>query len=144
MHTRRLPGVAALGLAALALTLAGTGGAQAAFITGGPATTISGDADVRTDGALVGALNLGNRSVSDAPVNGVPFQAAAFLGSNSETFGNFTFTMEGTGSFAPFGPSTSGNPPFASLSADYRALLSSGTSVIEVSAFPSFTLAMTG
>ena len=39
MHTRRQSGVAVLGLAALALLLAGTGRAEAAFITWGSATT---------------------------------------------------------------------------------------------------------
>ena len=60
MRRRGQFGVAVPGLAALALLLAGTGRADAAFITWGSATTISGDTDVDNKGALVGALTLGN------------------------------------------------------------------------------------
>jgi hypothetical protein len=134
MHTRRQFGVAVLGVAALALFLADTGRADAAFITWGPATTITGDTDVDTKGTLVGALNLGNTGVMNTPpINGVTFTGLAVTGTSTSTpSGNFTFAIVPNRmfpglTFASFNGATSTNPPFANLSAPYQALLSSFT-----------------
>jgi hypothetical protein len=145
MRTRRRFGVAVLG-AALALLLAGTGRADAAFITWGPATTISGDTDVDTKGNLVAAFNLGNVATSapplpavmDTTVNGVPFVGLAIptgsAGPVSDASGNFTFDLVPTqlpgvglvtGTFSSLNGVTSTMSPFASLSSSYQDLLSS-------------------
>jgi hypothetical protein len=120
-RTRRRFGKVVLGLAALALLLGGTGRADAAPITWGPATTISGDTDVATTGTLVAAFNIGGPGVGATTVNGVPFAPFA-LSTSPATSGNFTFT-ESTGSFGSNNGSGSSNPPFSSLNAPYQGLL---------------------
>jgi hypothetical protein len=143
----------ALGVAALALLLAGTGRAEAAFITWGSATNISGDSDVKTDGTLFGALNLGGSGTGGAAsaqtVNGVPFQAANITSGSSDTFGNFQFTAAtrndtlGGTSFS-IGSSSS---LFTSLSSGYQGLLSTAmtdTFNIPINPMSTFTLTISG
>jgi hypothetical protein len=140
MHTRRRFGVAVLGLAALALLMADTGRADAAFITWGSAQGITGDTDVDTKGTLVAAFNLGNAGVANTPsINGVTFVGLAipngFAGPVSDPSGNFTFAIvptqvHGNPVTIPFQSQngvTSTNSPFASLSSPYQDLLSSFT-----------------
>ena len=113
------------------LGLAGT--APAAVMTWGAATGISGDADVSTNGALVGAFNFAGGATT---VNGVLFQAFA-VGSNSNTVGNHTLSASST-----IGPSnvSSLSAPFSTLTAQYRALLGSAAS----DADETVTLTMSG
>jgi hypothetical protein len=125
MHTRRRFGVAVLGAAALALILGGAGQVHAGFITWGGAQNITGDADVKTDGALFGALNIGAPGVSNATVNMVTFQAAAVTNPLSDTFGQFQFNAAGGGFLATNSLGSSG-AFFTSLSSGYQSLLSSG------------------
>jgi hypothetical protein len=88
----------------------------ATAIQWGLAQTITGDADVSTEGALEYAYNAGTSS--DATIEGV-----TFTGSDSTTaFGSDISLTSFTGVTADFG-SFSENP-YASLTADYRSLLS--------------------
>jgi hypothetical protein len=121
----------------LAALLIAPASAFASSITWGAATNISGDADVSTTGALVGAFNVGGAGVSGTTVNGVLFSPFA-LGGTSATAGDFTFTnASGFGTNSNTG---SANAPFASLSAGYQALLSSALSQIQTDS----VLTMTG
>lgn len=83
---------------------------------------ISGNADVNTNGTLVGALNIGAAGVGNTTVNGVTFTGLT-LGGTSVTSGNFTFNLA-TG-FEAVNGNTSGSDPFALLSPAYQTLLSS-------------------
>jgi len=124
----------ALSLALLALAPT----ARAGVITWGPATNISGDTDVKNDGTLFGALNIGADGVSSTSVNGVTFQAAAFGPMPPATFGHFQFNAVAnflTGNF--FGSS---DAFFTSLSSGYQSLLSSA--VLNFGGF--FTLTISG
>jgi hypothetical protein len=132
--------MAVLSLAALALLLAGTGRADAAFITWGTAQNISSDTDVSTAGTLVNAVvlgfNRGNPGFNPNPttVNGVTFQGLFF---STNTSGNFTFSGFSTFAFSqPAGP-------YSGLSASYQALLSGGTGTSIGTGAP-FTLTMSG
>ena len=111
---------------------------KAGTINWSGAQTISGDSDVRTDGTLAGAFNIGASGVGATTVNGVTFAGFPVRGTSS-SYGNFTFTLS-TG-FGAVNGNTSTNPPFSLLSAPYQTLLSSyaGNPV----AAP-FTLTMTG
>src|SRR5689334_1018572 len=111
----------ALALGVLALSLA-PALANATPIAWGAATNIAGDADVSTSGTLVGAFNLGGPGVASTTVNGVLFSALPVTGS-SVTSGQFTFAN--AGGFGSNNATGSPNPPFTSLSAAYRTLLSS-------------------
>lgn len=112
-----------LALATVLLVLAAARPAPAATITWGLAQSITGDANVSTSGALVGALNLGSTGVANTTVNGVTFNALAFSGNNVSS-GNFQFTIPTSFQSGNF----LGNPnaPFSTLSAPYQALLESG------------------
>lgn len=114
-----LGGLVGLGLAA--------GAAQAAPITWGAATTISGDSDVSTNGTLVGAVNLGTpASVGfgvgvNTTVNGVLFTGLGIplSGVATATSGPFSFATNVQSSNV-----SAGDPaPYSGLSAAYRALL---------------------
>jgi hypothetical protein len=112
-------------VAALTLLLGEAGRAAAAPITWSPATNISGDTDVSTDGTLVAAFNIGAPDVPTTTVNGVTFTG---LGLSGKTFtsGNFTFSHSNPNASFLFNDNDgSTNPPFSTLSAPYQALLSS-------------------
>ena len=93
---------------------------HAATITWGAPTGISGDADVRANGILVGAFNIDGPSAPATTINGVPFAPFTFSG-NVATVGNFTFTSPVPFASSFFG--LAGPNPFGSLSPQYRALL---------------------
>lgn len=103
------------------------------------AANIVGDTDVATNGALVGAFNVGTSGIGASTVNGVTFQSFALSGTSS-TVGNFSFTSSGsfTGSNSGAG---STEPPFSGLSSGYQTLLQSFGAT--PSGF-SFTLTMSG
>jgi hypothetical protein len=121
MHGRRSGGSRLL-VAALALLLGEVGRAGAEPILWGPATNISGDADVSTDGTLLAAFNIGPPDVTATTVNGVTFAALGLTGSTVTT-GNFTFHSNTSFLFSENDGSTL--PPFSTLSAPYQVLLSS-------------------
>jgi hypothetical protein len=146
MHTRRRFGAAVL---VAALLLAGTGRAEAAFITWGSATDITGDSNVKTDGTLFGALNMGGSGTGAASaqtVNGVPFTAANITNIGSDTFGNFQFTASGLNSLEGTGTSIgSSSSFFTNLSSGYQGLLSTAALNIHVNiGTPMFTLTISG
>ncbi len=109
-------------LAVITVLLAALGRAAATPITWSPATTISGDSDVTTDGLLIAAFNTGGPDIPTTTVNGVTFAALSLHGS-TVTVGNFTFHSNASFLFNDHVGST--NPPFANLSAGYQAFLSS-------------------
>lgn len=94
----------------------------------GAATSIAGVNDVRTDGTLVRAFNIGASGVTATTVNGVLFSAFAFPNSSSQSSTidvvNFTET-------APYTPLVSknaigsGSGAFSALPTEYRSLLGS-------------------
>jgi len=89
---------------------------------GAGAQGITGDSDVSTAGALVGAVNLGPANVPTTTVNGVTFTGLAMpSGSTAAAVGNFSLTSPGI-SFS--GILSSGSAPFSNLSAPYQVLLS--------------------
>jgi len=128
-------GAAVLGTA-LSLALCGAA-AQAAPIVWNAATTISGDSDVSTDGTLVNAVNLGATGVAATTVNGVLFNPLVMTGT-SVSSGNFTFAIPTM--FSAFNGAGAPNPPFSTLSASYKALLST----IAGDFTTPFTLTMSG
>jgi hypothetical protein len=96
---------------------------HASVLNWGAATTVSGDSDVSTSGALVGAVNLvgGATLPSNKTVNGVTFTSwDASLSPN--TSGIFSFPQSAVGSYIFFNNAA----PFGSLSAEYRDLLRDG------------------
>ncbi|WP_131989328.1 autotransporter outer membrane beta-barrel domain-containing protein [Chthoniobacter flavus] len=115
--------------------------APAASITWGAATSISGDSEVSTGGALVGAFNVGAADAGSPTVNGVTFTEFVLnAGSTGGAQGNFSLS-----SGAIVGASNaagSGSAPFTGLSASYQALLQSEGGAVPV-ATP-FTLTMSG
>ena len=115
--------------------------APAASITWGAATNISGDSDVSTGGALVGAFNVGAAGAGHPAVNGVTFTEFVLnAGSSGGAQGNFSLS-----SSAIVGASNaagSASAPFTGLSASYQTLLQSEGGVVPV-ATP-FTLTMSG
>lgn len=124
------------------------GHAQAALFSWNSATNISGDTDVLNTGALVGAFNVGDGGVGATTVNGVtfnPFTVNSTGGPVSNvTVGNFNlatsdlFLSDNT----LYG---SGSNPFASLSANYQALLRSATIVSNLVIDPAtFNLTLSG
>ena len=106
-------------LTAAAFALASTT-THAATITWSAPTGISGDADVRANGSLVGAFNIDGPSAPATTINGVPFAPFTFSG-NMATVGDFTFTSPVPFASSFFG--LTGPNPFGSLSPQYRALL---------------------
>jgi hypothetical protein len=120
---RLLLSIVALIIIALAPTA--RAGAEGSVITWGTPTTISSDTNVSTAGSLVAAFNMFGPDVS---VNGVTFSAFnVTAGSQTATNGNFTFT-EVPGTFVPNNTFGSAQTPFASLSTNYKTLLSTAIS----------------
>lgn len=107
----------AWGLAALVIW-ASPRQVDAATITWGPPTPISGDSDVSTVGTLLSAHNIAGSTVV---INGVTFPATGF----GNISAHFTLTSAGAlhGVDDPYG---STEPPFTDLSTDYKNLLDSG------------------
>lgn len=96
--------------------------ANAAVITWGAATTISGTSDVNTAGTLYAASSFGSTSVT---VNGVTFAAwsPAPSGNNPQTNGVFTLNNGATG-YGQFNAFGSASAPFSGLPTEYKDLLS--------------------
>ena len=96
--------------------------ADAATITWGSATTISGTTDVNTEGTLFAASSFGSNSVT---VNGVTFDAWSPVpsGTAGVTSGNFTLLQPDTG-FAILNAFGSSAPPVSGLPTEYQNLLS--------------------
>jgi hypothetical protein len=117
-------------LAACVLSLASIT-AEAAIITWGAPAQISGDANVSTNGNLVGAFNIGDTGVpATGPINGVNFQPFALpTGGLISSVGAFTITTAPVGFFSNNTSYGSANPPFSALSPNYQTLLRSGTSI---------------
>jgi hypothetical protein len=113
-------------------------------IVWGTAQAISGDSDVRTDGSLVSAFNIGSAGITSSTVNGVLFEAFAFPEDmTGDTFNLGPLTFSGTAgllvSSNGLGAAT-GN--FATLSGSYQTLLGSGGSASNLGA--SFYLTLDG
>jgi hypothetical protein len=108
---------------------ASTARAQA-VVSWGASTAISVDANVVTGGTLVASGKLGGAGVAAVTLNGVVFDAFAFPSgsSNTATLGQVTFVVN-TGALNAATSLGSGTAPFASLSADYRTLLSTGGTI---------------
>ena len=98
--------------------------ADAAPITWGAATTISGTTDVNTVGTLYAASSFGSAPVT---VNGVTFAAWSPVpsGTAGVSSGDFTLFQTNTG-FAIYPLFGSGASPFSGLAADYQSLLGEG------------------
>lgn len=111
---------------------------NAAIITWGSPSNITGDSNVSTNGALVGAYNVGDTGVTNTGlINGVNFLAFALptptllnpTPGTSVTVGNFniqTTDTQFTSNNTLYG---SGTPPFSLLSTNYKTLLRSGSEV---------------
>jgi len=112
----------ALGFSALIMTIPAL--ANASSITWGAATNISGDADVSTSGALVGAFNIGGPGIGATTVNGVLFSPFALSGTSST---NADFTFSTAPGFLSNNNVGTGSAPFSTLSAAYQTMLSSFT-----------------
>ena len=109
--------------------------ANAAPITWGASTNISGDSDVRTSGVLVAAFNRGGPGVVSTIINGTQFQPFALNGAaNSVGVGNFTISS----SVPVVGVATTTHQ---SLSPAYTSLL---TSALRLNADRDFNLQMDG
>jgi hypothetical protein len=108
---------------------------QAASITWGSPTGISGDTDVDTTGTLVGAFHVGSNLATN--INGVHFAPVVLAGS-STTSGNFSFT---TATTFTNGGSITGAAPYGTLSGGYQTLLDSFGGVVSPA---TFTLTMSG
>jgi hypothetical protein len=104
---------------------------RAAVVTWGTPTNVSGDSDVRANGAFVAAANIGASAAQTAPtvaINGVTFTGWDVAGAGVKVAPGGGFTMANQaghilGSFDGFG---SGAAPFANLSTNYKSLLSYG------------------
>lgn len=132
-------------VAALAVTLTTTISTNAAVVTWGAASNITGDANVIKTGALVGAFNVGDTGVTTATVNGVAFNPFAVPNSaaigQSVSVGSFTLATTDQFLSLPNGTFGSAAAPFTGLSAGYQNLLGSAT----LTATPApFTLTMSG
>ena len=137
---RRLIGSAAPVLLAVS-GLAATS-AHAGFITWSAPQPITGDSDIRTDGTLVVAHNLGTFGNVSASINGVTF--TPFVTSDPvNTSGSVTISAVTpmSGDNTVFGESVS---PFVDLSPDYQALLQSGSFSAGPAPAPSVTLTLAG
>jgi len=111
-----------------ALSLASS--TEAASITWGAIQGITGDSDVSTNGVFVGALNLGGSGGPGIPsttVNGVLFTGLGLNGSPASS-GIFALSAANGVGFL------SADPPFSTLSPDYRTLLSTfmGSSSVNI------------
>lgn len=135
-------------LAASALTMAAFASMAQNPITWGPATNVSGDSDVRTDGTLVRAFNIGSDTVTATVVNGVTFSPFAFpdlipvSSGPSQTVTVDGVTFSGTGQYEYLSSSMAiggTGSPFNVLSSDYQILLgSAGTTTAPADLMLSF------
>lgn len=91
------------------------------------AQTVSGDADVSTEGQLVDAFVLGEDLDTDPVVNGVDFFALAAPNGPFFPFGNYTFDSD-SANFVNHTDLGSAAAPYGMLSPDYQTLLSHGIS----------------
>ncbi len=100
---------------------------QAAVLTWGAPTTVSGDTDVSASGTLVGAVNLIDfgSSTTAKTVNGVSFTAwEASVSPN--TSGIFSFPKETVGAYRVIGAAAESTAPFSGLSPNYKDLQRDG------------------
>lgn len=143
---RHSPALLATGIVFLACLPSDRSLAGGSFdaIAWGTAQTISGDSDVRTDGRLVSAFNIGSAGVASSTVNGVLFEAFAFPEDmTGDTFNLGPLTFSGTSGLLVSSNgvgSATGN--FATLSGSYQTLLGSGGSASNPGA--SFYLTLDG
>jgi hypothetical protein len=111
-----------------AMWLAGPAPTQAALVTWGSATDITGDSDVSLNGSLVAAFNFGG---GDVTVNGVTF--TSFVAGSprvlSMTVGDATLSIfdENSNHTLENFDTSSTSAPFTSLSSDYQTLLGTST-----------------
>lgn len=97
-----------------------------AHITWSSPSTISGDTDVSTSGALVAAYNIGGPLVASTTINGVTFSAFPIVdGGTSTTSGSLTVAGFNNEPMSTAGGTGSGSAPFANLSANYQSMLGS-------------------
>jgi hypothetical protein len=110
--------LAALGLISIQSARAG--------ITWSSPTTISGDADVSTNGTTVYAYYMGGTGAAATTVNGVTFDSVGADPASSITLGQVTMsTTGGTVNNHPDIFGGMGNPPFSGLSSSYQTILGS-------------------
>ncbi len=131
MHIRSFNSFGRLNLLAGAMLGLIITSSHAAVVNWSAPANISADADVSTDGTLVGAFSVGDTGVASLTVNGVLFQGLEVpFSSMSGTSGNFSLVSEGPSVFisynTEFGPVTPTAPPFSGLSAGYQTLLGAG------------------
>jgi len=118
--------------------------AQAALVSWGVPTTISGDGDVSRSGALERAYHLGDANVGETKVNGVTFAPFAVTpawqtpGKDPVTVGQTTLTPGAGTTYFGYPGFGSALPPFSALSEAYQTLLWQGC--FAVGASPRFTL----
>lgn len=116
----------------LLLINASLGGAPVSSITWQSAQAITGDSDVKTNGSLLYAYNVGATGVSGTTVNSVAFLAYAFpanYNTNTVTVGSVAMTEIQQGYSLVSSNSLGGSSaPFTSLSSGYQTLLGSGGS----------------
>lgn len=99
-------------------------------ITWQSAQSITGDSDVKTNGSLLYAYNVGASGVAGTTVNGVAFLAYAFASNYSSqtvTVGSVSMT-ESPGVLVSSNTLGGSSAPFTSLSSGYQTLLGSGGS----------------
>jgi len=120
--------------------------AQAALVTWGVPTTISGDGDVSRSGALERAYHLGDANVGETKVNGVTFAPFAVTpawqtpGKDPVTVGQTTLTPGAGTTYFGYPDFGSALPPFSALPGATQALLWQGC--FAVGASPRFTLTL--
>lgn len=102
-------------LVAALVAMAWAGDARAGLITWGTAQQITGDADVSTNGVSDRAYLFAGASGPTATINGVTF--SEFSDQATDTT---TFTGSANGAFG------SSNPPYSSLSTEYKSVLANG------------------
>src|ERR1700710_2855255 len=90
--------------------------AHATDITWAAPQQISADSNVRTNGTLIGAYNIGDLGVPSTTVNGVTFLGCSAPGANG-TSGNFTLTTASGGAASNTGGGAPSAAPFNALSA---------------------------
>lgn len=123
--TRKLVGLCVCGL------VVGSAAARAQAVESpiiwSAASTIAGDTDVNTAGALVAAYNIGNTGVPSATINGVTFAsfpiADGSSGATNSTLSVFGFSSQPVTTSLGLG---SGGGTFSGLSPDYQTMLSTG------------------
>ena len=129
-------------LAVLAINLAAAVSVRAGMVTWGPATTITGGADVSTAGTLVVAHNLGDSTIANTTVNGVTFTKFVTNGPTN-TVGNVTLSSSGNilGS-TNFGEFVGDFPNL--LPTSYQKLIESGSVTGGSTPPPAITLTLAG